>query len=208
MSEVLLGAGIQACARTISGSVMTGMALLFITAAWVATRNFYIPVLVVLMACLFKLLDAALLSLPIMHGAIGNPIFAFLLEGFAFLMLLAVFRRQTWQKFSSRIYLGAGAALISVAMFPLVKFATGVPACVYPGTSVPLSIFFAPIAILFSGFTVPVGFIAGERIRKAPGTKSRRSLPGLSGSLASPLTLVICLVLVVLFRMIVSSGAS
>lgn len=208
LSEVLLGAGIKACAHTVSGSVMTGVALFFIAAAWVATKNFHIPVMVVLIACLFKLFDAVLLSLPVLHGAIGNPIFAFLLEGFAILLLIAVFRKQTWQKRSTRAFLGAGSALIAVAMFPLVKYATGIPACVYPGTAVPLSIFFAPIAILFSAFTVPVGFVAGERISRIASLGTKRSIFRLTGSLASPLTLVLCLALVALFRMIVSSGAS
>ena len=208
LSEVLLGAGIRACAHTISGSVMTGVALFFIIASWAATKNFHIPVLVVLIACLFKLFDAVLLSLPVMHGAIGNPIFAFLLEGFASLMLIAVFRKQTWGKRSSRAYLGAAAALIAVAMFPLVRFATGIPACVYPGTAVPLSIFFAPIAILWSAFTVPVGFVAGERIGTIARAGAQKSVFRLSGSIASPLTLLICLALVALFRMIVFSGAS
>jgi hypothetical protein len=208
LSEVILGAGIQACAHTVSGSVMTGVALLFIAAAWVATKNFHIPVMVVLIACLFKLFDAVLLSLPVLHGAIGNPIFAFLLEGFAILLLIAIFRKQHWQKRSSRALLGAGAALIAVAMFPLVKFATGVPACVYPGTAVPLSIFFGPIAILFSAFTVPVGFVVGERIGKISRGETPRSVFRLTGSIASPLTLVICLALVFLFRLIVTSGVS
>ena len=208
LSEVMLGAGIKACAHTVSGSVMTGVALFFIAAAWVATKSYHFPVLVVLIACLFKLFDAVLLSLPVLHGAIGNPIFAFLLEGFAILLLIAIFRKQTWQKRSSRALLGGGAALIAVAMFPLVKYATGIPACVYSSTAVPLSIFFAPIAILFSAFTVPVGFIAGERIIKISTLGTQRSVFRLTGSLASPLTLVICLAMVALFRMIVSSGAS
>ena len=208
LSEVILGAGIQACARTVSGSLMTGVALFFIAAAWVATKNYHIPVLVVLIACLFKLFDAILLSLPVLHGAIGNPIFAFLLEGFAILLLLAIFRKQSWQKRSSRAWLGAGSALIAVAMFPLVKYATGIPACVYPGTAVPLSIFFAPLAILFSAFTVPVGFVAGERIRKITEAGTPRSVFRLTGSIASPVALVLCLALVFLFRLIVTSGAS
>ncbi len=208
MSEVMLGAGIKACAHTVSGSVMTGVALFFIVAAWVATKSYHFPVMVVLIACLFKLFDAVLLSLPVMHGAIGNPIFAFLLEGFAILLLIAIFRKQTWQKRSSRALLGGGAALIAVAMFPLVKFATGIPACVYSSTAVPLSIFFAPIAILFSAFTVPVGFVAGERIGTISAVGATRSVFRLTGTIASPLTLVICLALVALFRMIVSSGAS
>jgi hypothetical protein len=207
-SEVILGAGIQACAHTVSGSLMTGIALFFIAAAWAATKNYHIPVLVVLIACLFKLFDAVLLSLPVLHGAIGNPIFAFLLEGFAILLLVAVFRKQRWQKRSSRAFLGAGAALIAVAMFPLVRYATGIPACVYPGTAVPLSIFFAPVAILFSAFTVPVGFVAGERIRKVSEMGARGYGLKLTGNIVSPLTLVICIALVTLFRWMVTSGAS
>jgi hypothetical protein len=139
-----------------------------------------------------------------MHGAIGNPIFAFLLEGFAILLLIAVFRKQSWQKRSSRALLGAGSALIAVAMFPLVKYATGIPACVHPANAVPLSIFFAPLAILFSAITVPLGFVAGERIKKISGRETSRAVFRLSGSLASPLTLVFCLALVFLFRLIVT----
>ncbi len=204
LSEVMLGAGIKACAHTVSGSLMTGVALFFIVAAWVSTKSYHIPVLVVLIACLFKLFDAVLLSLPVMHGAIGNPIFAFLLEGFAILLLIAVFRKQSWKKRSSRALLGAGSALIAVAMFPLVKYATGIPACVYPTTAIPLSIFFAPLAILLSAFTVPIGFVAGERIRKISSMGTQRSVFMLTGSLASPLTLVLCLALVFLFRLIVT----
>jgi len=208
LSEVILGAGIKACANTVSGSLMTGVALFFIVAAWVATKNYHIPVMVVLIACLFKLFDAVLLSLPVLHGAIGNPIFAFLLEGFAILLLITIFRNQPWQKRSSRAWLGAGSALIAVSMFPLVKYATGIPACVYPGTAVPLSIFLAPLAILFSAFTVPVGFVAGERIKKVSEMGNPGSLFRLTGNIASPLTFFICLALVTLFRLMVTSGAS
>ncbi len=204
LSEVMLGAGIKACANTISGSLMTGVAMFFIAAAWVSTKSYHIPVLVVLIACLFKLFDAVLLSLPVMHGAIGNPIFAFLLEGFAILLLIAIFRKQNWQKRSSRALLGGGSALIAVAMFPLVKYATGIPACVYPGTAVPLSVFFAPLAILFSAFTVPVGFVAGEKIRKINELGMPRSVFRLTAGIASPLTLVLCLALVFLFRLLVA----
>jgi len=204
LSEVMLGAGIKACAHTVSGSLMTGVALFFIAAAWVSTKSYHIPILVVIIACLFKLFDAVLLSLPVLHGAIGNPIFAFLLEGFAILLLIAVFRKQSWQKRSSRVLLGAGSALIAVAMFPLVKYATGIPACVHPATAVPLSIFFAPLAIFFSAFTVPIGFVAGERIKKISTNKISGSVFRLNGSLASPLTLVLCLALVFLFRLIVT----
>jgi hypothetical protein len=205
LSEVLLGVGLKTCAQSISGSLMTGVALFFIAASWNASRTLLIPVLVVLVASAFKLFDAVLLGLPVMHGAIGNPIFAFLLEGFAFVLIVAVFRNTSWRKTSTRALLGAGSALIAVGLFPLVRFATGVPACVYGNTMIPLSIMFAPLAIAFSAFTVPLGFPAGERIRYAFDHRELLIRSTILRYMASPATLVMCLALIYLFRMIVLS---
>jgi len=94
-AEVALGLGLRSCAALVSGSLMTGVALFFICASWVSTRRFYVPVLIVIIACLFKLFDALLLNLPVIHGAVANPMFAFLMEGFAFLILVAVFLTAT-----------------------------------------------------------------------------------------------------------------
>ncbi len=185
---------------------MTGVALFFISAAWVASsRNYLLPLLVVLVASVFKLFDAVLLSLPVKHGAIGNPIFAFWMEGIAFIVLIAIFRRATWKKTSSKALLGAGSALAAVALFPLVKYATGIPACVQPGTTVPLSIWFAPVAVAFSAVTVPLGFLAGDRIRIFIDNLSLQIKNSFVKVMASPATLVLCLLLVVLFRMIVNT---
>jgi hypothetical protein len=202
-SEVILGVGLRACAHLVSGSLMTGVALFFIAAAWVATRNYLAPIMVVLIAALFKLFDAVLLSLPVMHGAIGNPIFAFLMEGLAFIVLIAILRNASWKTTRSRAFLGAGSALIAVALFPLVKYATGIPACVYANTMVPLSIFFAPVAIVFSAFTVPLGFLAGERLEAMIDGFGMRIKSAFLRYMVSPVTLIFCLVLVFLFRMIV-----
>jgi len=202
--EVALGAGLKSCAHLMSGSLMTGVALFFIAAAWVASGNYLTPILAVLIASVFKLFDAVLLSLPVMHGAIGNPIFAFLLEGFAFIVLIAIFRQVSWKSMRSRAMLGAGSALIAVAMFPLVKYATGVPACVYPNTMVPLSVFFAPLAIAFSALMVPLGFTAGVRIRAYHDNLGLRIKSSFLRTALSPMTLATALVLVFLFRLIVS----
>lgn len=204
-AEVAMGVGLRTCAHQVSGSIMTGVALFFIAATWVATRNYPATVLLVLIASLFKLFDAALLSLPVMHGAIGNPIFAFLMEGLAFIALIAIFRNATWKKTSSRALLGAGSALVAVALFPLVKYATGIPACVYPNTMVPLSIFFAPVAIALSAFTVALGFQAGERIGASLDHIGLNIKNSFLRSMVSPLTLALCLALVFLFRVIVVS---
>ena len=141
-AEVLMGAGLRTCAHLVSGSLMTGVALFFLATTWVITRNRLLLLLIVMLASLFKLFDAVLLSLPVMHGAIGNPIFAFWLEGLAIIALFTVFKNVKWNKTSQKALLGGGSALIAVALFPLVKYATGIPACVYPNSMMPLSIIF------------------------------------------------------------------
>ena len=206
LSEVALGVGLRSCAHTVSGSLMTGVALFFIAASWVAARNYYTPVLVVLIASAFKLFDAVLLNDPVMSGSIGNPVFAFLMEGLAFIVHIAIFRKAAWEKTSSRALLGGGAALIAVALFPLVKFATGVPACTYAGTTVPLSIYFAPVAIAFSALTVPLAFLSGDRIVESFNRLGLQIKNSLLRNMLSPATLVLCLALVFLFRLVVEKN--
>ncbi|KPK81194.1 MAG: hypothetical protein AMS27_15680 [Bacteroides sp. SM23_62_1] len=205
-AEVALGLGLRSCAALVSGSLMTGVALFFICAGWVSTRRFIVPVLIVIITCLFKLFDAYLLQYPIIHGAIANPMFAFLMEGFAFILLIALIGYHRWQKKIARILLGAGAALIAVSLFPLVKFATGIPACVYPGTTIPLSIFFAPVAIVFSAITVPLGFVAGEKISSSADNIEIALRSRLIRQMVTPVTLLLCLALVVVIRLITSTS--
>jgi len=207
-AEAALGFGLHRCAAMISGSLMTGVALFFITAGWAATRRFYIPVLMVFIACLFKLFDALLLNLPVIHGAVANPMFAFLTEGLAIIALIAIFTDQRLTKKYSRILLGAGSAMIAVCLFPLVKFATGIPACVYSGTSIPLSIFFAPVAIAFSAITVPLAFPAGEKIRSAAASYETAIKQRVLRYLVTPATVVLCLLLIVIFRLIFPESIS
>jgi hypothetical protein len=85
------------------------------------------------------------------------------MEALAFLLVIAVIRESLAQKRHGQAALGAGAALLAVNVFPLVKFATGIPACV-TGTGYPLSLYYAPIAVGLSLILVPAGFWLGERI--------------------------------------------
>ena len=106
LSEVALGLGLRACASQMSGSLMTGVGLFFLAAGWIATRRFFVPILIVGIASLFKLFDALLLILPVTDGAIINPVFAFLTEGAAIILLLAVFKSGWLKKLAARILLG------------------------------------------------------------------------------------------------------
>ena len=157
LSECALGAGLKACASSISGSVMTAAALFFIAAAWVSGRKAVNVALLITVAILFKMFDALLLGLPLRSGAIANPIFAFVLEGMGFLVMGTLFAALMKPSAWRAVLWGGASALIAVAAFPLVKFATGIPACVVAGSTVPLAWAYAPLAVGLSMLAVPLG---------------------------------------------------
>lgn len=201
-AEAGLGLGLQRCASLASGSIMTGVALLFIAAAWVLTRRAAGIVLMVILVTLMKLFDALLLSLPLKHGAVANPIFAFWAEALAFLVIVTIIKESLAQKKHGQAALGAAAALLAVNLFPLVRFATGIPACVYPGTGYPLSLYYAPIAVGLSFLTVPLGFWIGERIAVTESTHETFVRGKAFRYWISPVTLAICLLLMVAIHLV------
>ena len=164
LSEAALGMYLRQCASTVSGSVMTGAALFFLAAAWTISPRFTTAAAMVAVAASFKLFDALLLGLPILHGAIGNPIFAIVMEGAAFALIVSVVSKALAGKAVGRGIIGGLGALVAVNLFPLVKFATGVAPCA-AGTSYPLSLYYAPIAVALAALTVPLGALAGEALR-------------------------------------------
>lgn len=186
LSECVLGAALHACASKMSGSLMTGVALFFIAAAWAATEKSWSVALLVAVASLFKMFDALLLSLPLRDGAIANPIFAFVLEGAAFVVVAAVVAGKLGKRTAGRAVWGGSAALAAAGSFPLVKSVTGIAACLAPGTSIPLAWYYAPLAIGLSLISVPLGIWAGE---KATGLRFR--LKFLEPSLAVALSLAL-----------------
>jgi hypothetical protein len=180
---------------------MTGVALLFIAAAWVLTRRAAGVVLMVALVTLIKLFDALLLSLPVKSGAVANPIFAFWMEALAFLLVIAIIKEALAKKRFGQAALGAGAALLGVNLFPLVKFATGIPACTYAGTGYPLSLYYAPIAIGVSFLTVPLGFWIGERIAVTESAHEAFVRGKAFRYWLSPVTLAISLLLIAVLRL-------
>lgn len=152
------------CAFMTTGSIMTGIAIFFFAASFAYSRNIWSIALVFFVATLFKTLDALLLHLPILSGAIANPIFGFFTEALAFIFILTIFNETLKTKRYGQMIFGGVSSLVAVNLFPLAKFATGIPACVYPGTQYPTSLYFAPIAILISLLSCPVGFAVGEKL--------------------------------------------
>jgi len=200
-SEATLGMGLRSCASLFSGSIMTGVALFFIAASWILTRNILGIALLVVVASLFKMFDALLLSLPIQHGAVANPIFAFFMEGAAFLVLISIFNEKLKQKIGGQALLGGMAALLAVNLFPLVRYATGIPACVVPGTGYPLSLYYAPMAVFLSFVTVPLGLSVGEKIKVLEAKFEGVSRGETLRYLATPVTIILCLAIIALIRL-------
>lgn len=201
LSEAGLGMGLRSCAAFVSGALMTGVALFFMAAAWVVSRKIYSVVLLVIVAALFKLFDAFLLSLPLTHGAIGNPIFAFFMEGLAFLFILALLKNSLSQKAYGQALLGGTSALVAANLFPLVRFATGVPACVVAGTGYPLSLYYVYIAVAVSMLTVPLGYWVGARISTFETQIAGVRWAHKFNFILSPAALLLCLVLLALMRL-------
>ena len=201
LSEAGLGMGLRSCAAFVSGSIMTGVALFFIAASWVVSRRILGVALLIVIASLFKMFDALLLSLPLQHGAVANPIFAFLMEGAAFLILVSIVSQKAKKQKSGQALLGGMAALLAVNLFPLVKYVTGIPACIFPGTGYPLSLYYAPLAVSLSLITVPLGLWAGAQL-EAIETKLKANQPRKLSYLVSPATLALSLIIIALIRLV------
>ncbi len=201
LAEAALGLGLQRCASLASGSIMTGVAFFFIAAVWVATRRVAGLALTVVMVTIIKLFDAYLLSLPVRHGAVANPIFAFWTEAVAFLLIAAVLKETLIQKRTGQAFGGALSALVAVNLFPLVKYATGIPACVVAGTGYPLSLYYAPYAIGLSLITVPLGFLVGEWIAAAEARQAAFVRSKAYRYLITPAAAALCLLIIVLIRL-------
>ncbi|MFB0565111.1 MAG: hypothetical protein ACETWK_05465 [Candidatus Aminicenantaceae bacterium] len=201
LSEAALGMGLRGCASFVSGSVMTGVALFFIASGWIVTRHVLGVALLIIIASLFKMFDALLLSLPLLHGAVANPIFAFLMEGAAFLVLVSIVREKLKNKAVGQAVLGGMAALVAVNLFPLVKYATGVPACVFPGTGYPLSLYYAPLAVGISFITVPAGVWIGSKVESLEDKLAVKNYYRQLSYVTAPATLVICLAILTLIRL-------
>ncbi len=198
LSEAALGMYLRQCASTVSGSLMTGAAMFFLAAAWAVSPRIQAVAGMVLLASLFKLFDALLLGLPVAHGAVANPIFAIVMEGTSFLVLMSVVRKGLVSGPAGQGVAGGLGALLAVNLFPLVKFGTGIAACVVPGTSYPLSLYYAPIAVALSALTVPAGFWAARGISslEARFEPTRRRVFGW----LSPAALLLCLAALALLR--------
>jgi hypothetical protein len=157
--------------------------------------------LMVMIASFFKMFDALLLSLPLRHGAIGNPIFAFFMEAIAFIILVYIVSEKLFRKPAGQAVLGSMGAVLAVNLFPLVKYATGVPACIAPGTGYPLSLYYIHFAVLVSLVTVPLGFWVGAKLEAFEIRLLKAQAMRRLNTILSPAVLILCLAIITLLRL-------
>ncbi|MGB6339962.1 MAG: hypothetical protein WBF32_09325, partial [Candidatus Aminicenantaceae bacterium] len=97
---------------------------------------------------------------------------------------------------------GGMAALFAANMFPLVRFATGIPACVVAGTGYPLSLYYIHFAILVSLVTVPIGFLVGSKLEDLALDISKTPAIQKLNYVLSPAALILCLIIMALIRLV------
>ncbi len=158
LTEFAAGMGLQQCAALYTGAILTGISFFWVSFTWSITRRLFPLLMIAVMAVMFKFLDALLLPVAWNHGSILNPVYALFTILVSFSLLIALFKNRFLRSLAGRIITGAGAAIIAVALFPLVRFVTGSPACLYASSTIPLAIYTSPVTIGISMITVPLGY--------------------------------------------------
>ncbi len=168
LSEAAPGLSLRQCASTAAGPLLTGAALFFLAAGRAVSSRWQAAAAMAGLAAGFKLFDALLPGPPAFPGALGNPVFAIVMEAAAFVLILGLIGESAAGTAAGQGLAGGLAALLAAGLFPLVKYATGVAACV-TGAGHPLSLYHAPLAAALSALAVPLGFRAGAGLAALAG---------------------------------------
>jgi hypothetical protein len=161
LSEAALGAWLKGvCSLGIFGSLMTAGAVFFLAVALRPGRGAFRLALLPAVALVLKLLDTFILGIPLSSPAILNPAYAMITE-FLIFALMSLFvapekEASVWGRWGIGAMIGLGSALA----FVFVGSLTGSPACRIAGTSIPVSLAYAPLTTAFSA----VAFAAGRSI--------------------------------------------
>jgi len=200
--EFGVGMGLHQCAALYAGAILTGLSFFWLSFIRSLTRKLTPLLIIAGIAMLFKWLDAWLLHVAWNHGSVLNPMFAFLTALAGFVLFSYLFRNGYEDKLKFRVLTGAGAALTAVLLFPLVKFATGSPACYYGTTGIPLVFYASPVSIAIAMVTVPMGHWVAKRVERVISSASPDTSPAVPGALWLPAVCALCVLIVVLARVL------
>lgn len=169
------------CARFYSGALLTGLSLFYLAAAWRATSARLPLILLPALAAGFRIYAALILGKPIISGAVANPVFAFAMEALAFALIISLPFVAAKRSLVAGAGAGIAAAALGSLLFLPVGRVTGIPACVLPGTQIPLALWGLPVAMAAGAAAFPLGARLGERLSvwsAAPAPSSRWVLRG------------------------------
>jgi hypothetical protein len=123
------------------------------------------------------------------------------MEAIAFVLLVSMVKDKMTHKPAGQALLGGMAAALAVNLFPFVKYATGVPACVVSGTGYPLSLYYIHFAVLASFVTVPLGFLVGAKMESLVARLIKSRAQKKLEYILSPAAFILCLLIVALLRL-------
>jgi hypothetical protein len=183
-----------------TGSVLTSTALLSLSTAYYAGKTRWMLFLPLLLAMGAKTAGAVALGRPVISGAVANPCYAYVMELVALVALLTLANPRKMRRLPYAALVGGVAGLLAANLFVPVGFVTGIPACIHEPTGIPLAIHYAPVAVMLSAVTVPLGRALGLRARvwmtqEAP----KMAAPGRLLDAATALVLVALIVAQVAF---------
>lgn len=167
LTETCVGPLIKtACSLGASGSILTGVSFLFIAMAYALRPCASGLLIVLLVTAIMKMASGLIFGIPLAGGAIAHPIFAYVTEVGAFLIVAALVQRMTVRPMLGAAMTGTISAALAVLAFPLVKLCTGISGCVMTGTTIPLAYYYAQYAVGIAALTAPLGWWMGMKIVK------------------------------------------
>jgi len=165
LTETTIGPLIKtACSTGQSGSILTGVSFLFIAMAYALCPQAMSLLIILLVTALMKMASGLIFGIPLAGGGISHPIFAYVTEVGAFMLIATLMRRVMSGPVLGASMTGASSAALAAFSFPLVKFCTGIAGCVMAGTSIPTAYYYAYYAVGIATITAPMGQWMGVKI--------------------------------------------
>lgn len=163
--EAALGIYVKGvCGYQMTGSVMTAIAMFFMTVGYSISRKYSSLLYMLFLAILLKVSSAFLLGKPLMGGGVANPVFAFITEALSLALIFYLMVEISKKNVIKNSIFGGLATLLAVNLFPFVGNFTGNPAC--NTNNYPWSLLYAPLSVGLSLVLFPTAIYVGELIRE------------------------------------------
>jgi len=175
-TEIAFGTLVTAnCPRGMTGSVLAGTSMLFISAAYYSGAGAWL-LLPLGLTVAVKALGAAALGRSVLSGAVLNPSYAYATEVLALVVVVALVGARRMTRLPCGAAAGALTGLLAANLFLPVGHLTGFAACIHTGSGLPLAIYYAPVAAGISVVAVPLGHAVGCRAITWMGQEQARAL--------------------------------